>query len=96
MPPEVTLLVWAASVGLMCWMVRTLIKHVEDCQSAAAHSHILAVLERERCEAIRNECRDLRSDCHVAATVAHEAMEEAEEMVESIEPFKDEDEPERW
>jgi hypothetical protein len=86
-----TISVWTASAGLMCWMVRTLMKRVEDCQTAAAHSHILAVLERERCEAIRRECQDIRAECNVAAAAAHDAMADAEEFAESIEVIEPDD-----
>ncbi len=96
MPESLTLLGWTAAVFIMCWMVRTHMRWVEACQSAAAQSHILAVLERERCEDIRQECRELRGECHLAAAAAHEAAADAEEFAESVEPDDDEDERERW
>ena len=89
MPEITTLGIWITACLLMAWMVRTLMKHVEDCRAAAAQSHILAVLERERCERIAAECREVRSECQFAASVAHDAAADAEEYAESVEPLDD-------
>jgi hypothetical protein len=97
---EITgLTVLVLACGAMAWMVRTLMRHVEDCQQSAAHSHMLAVLERERCQAILAQCQEIRGDCHLAASVAHDAAADAEEYAESAEPFDvsdEDDEEERW
>ena len=97
---EITgLTVLVLACGAMAWMVRTLMRHVEDCQKSAANSHMLAVLERERCQAILAQCQEIRGDCHLAASVANDAAADAEEYAESAEPFDvsdDDDEEERW
>ncbi len=97
---EITgLTVLVLACGAMAWMVRTLMRHVEDCQKSAAHSHMLAVLERERCQAILAQCQEIRGECHLAASVAHDAAVDAEEYAESAEPFDvsdEDDEEERW
>lgn len=81
----------ALAAVLVGWLVRYLVRRVEDAQTAAAHSHLLAVLERERCERLAAECRGIRDDCHLAASAAHDAAADAEEFVESVELEDDED-----
>ena len=93
MPENVTLLVWATAVGLVCWMVRTVMRHAEDNRQAAQQAHVLAVLERERCERLRDECREAVAQCDLAASVAHDAAADAEEYAESVEPLDDLDDP---
>lgn len=78
------------SVG---WMVRHLVKRVEDAQSAAAQSHVLAVLERERAERVRREVEELVEQARLYASVAHDAAADAEDFVESVE-LADEEEDE--
>ena len=90
----VTLSAWGTSVALVCWMVHTLLRRVDEAQKAAAQSHVLAVLERERCERLVAECREIKGECHLAAAVAHDAAADAEEYAESVEPFGDGDDEE--
>lgn len=101
MPDITTLAIWTAAVFVMCWMVNVLVKHVESHSKGAAQSHMLAVLERERCQAILDQCREMRSECGIAASAAYDAAADAEEFAESVEPLDnpfddDEDDAEAW
>ncbi len=82
----------ALSVLLVGYMVRTLVNRVESAQSAAAQSHILAVLERERTERLRREVEELTEQARLYASVAHDAAVEAEDYAESVDDTGEEDE----
>lgn len=78
------------AVVLCGWFVRQLVRQVKEHATAAAESHVKALLERERAERVYAACADILDECRAAAQAAFDAAGEAEEHAESF-VIEDED-----